>query len=117
MQKPNCTECSMCYLPYDDRDHIPYDICKESHSACYSCLMKIKNSQHTVCFFCPNPLEERVNKLAQQLLRMVKIMASQAQQNLQNSANINQSMDTRRNSPPKDPDNSMVRTAFFPNPS
>jgi hypothetical protein len=47
---------------------------------CSSCLAKIKNSNHNNCFICKNPLEERSNKLAQQLLRMIWSLTTVAQQ-------------------------------------
>jgi hypothetical protein len=71
IQQSSAMQCPMCFRPFDEKDHIPYDICKESHSLCSNCLIKIKNSKHSNCFVCRNVLKERINKLAQQLLRIV----------------------------------------------
>lgn len=119
MQQPNFTQCPMCFLPYDDKERLPYDICKESHSMCLMCLMKIKNSQHTNCFVCRNPLEERVNRLAQNLLRIIRTMSVNAipKPPVANNGNKSAASNSREASPSRDSDSSMVRTAFFPNPN
>lgn len=116
MQQPNSTQCSMCFLPYDDKEHLPYDICKESHSMCFTCLSKIKNNQHSACFVCKNPIEERVNRLAQQLIKMIRMMAANGQPRPSTGNNgIRGNVDSSAEG--TEPDSSMVRTAFFPNPN
>lgn len=63
-------QCPVCFKLFDEKEHLPYDVCKEGHHMCLSCIKNIKKT-HKTCTLCKNPFEERQNKYALQLLRVI----------------------------------------------
>lgn len=108
-------QCPVCLRYFDEKEHLPYDVCKEGHYMCLGCIKNVKKA-HKTCTWCKNPLEERQNKFALQLLRVIN--QQQLTINQLASKQKAQTVAAKTSNSPNEPtDNPMDRTAFFPNPS